>query len=850
MKKFVKRLLLILFIFVVVAVIALVAIASLFEDRVGRLITKEINKQLITELQVQDFDLSILRTFPSAGANLQGVRLMGRNDEALLEAEEMSFRFKLLSLLGSNLKVNSVVISNGALNVQIDKRGRANYDVFLESEEASGGSDTDIDLEQARLEDIELIYRDMGTRQEVAALVEEATFSGNFSSDQFALKSTAELLVRFADLDGVRYLPGKAVSYGADIAVDLKEGIYKLQSVTVDVEGNAFRLDGTVESWDTGTYLDLFLSNDEGGQLVGIINLLPAEYLESFEGLTTSGQFALTGLVKGQYNQKQNPEIRLELSMEDGKLASDALESPLKDVRFSAVFTNGKYRDNSSSSFTISDFRGYFDRELVEMRLRASNFDNPEIDFFLDGVVPLKTTYGLLGNPNITAGRGELEIQALAIEGSYEDMVTPSRIDRVKATGTLEFDDAGLTINEEDMLVDRGRLTLEGNRLAIDGLRIQGAGSDVSFKGYAYNVLPVLFADSLNTKRVELEFDASLIAEKMDLDRLIGLATLSEEEEQAPEPVKDSIQVASVQERSRITSFLKGAFNAKINDFNFEKIVGSDFDGTLEFDNRVMNIRGRVNAFDGRLDVDGQAYFEEAPRLTARINCEQLDVYRLFEQAENFYQEVLQAKHLRGRMDAKVAIYAYWDEEGEFMMDKLRVLAGMDIKNGELRDFEMMEEFSTYVNIKDLQRIKFVDLQHFMEIRNERFYLPAMFIRSNALNMTVSGEHTFEHDIKYNIKVNAAQVMADRFKRHDANLKPKPAKRNGWFNLYYTVRGNLDDYNIQSDKRRVRSDFELSEIRKREIKTALQREFGAIPAVVEEPAEWEDGEEEYIDFGG
>ncbi|MCB9297921.1 MAG: hypothetical protein H6559_33075 [Lewinellaceae bacterium] len=35
--------------------------------------------------------------------------------------------------------------------------------------------------------------------------------------------------------------------------------------------------------------------------------------------------------------------------------------------------------------------------------------------------------------------------------------------------------------------------------------------SDISFQGSAYNILPVLFADSVNSQNVELLFDASLV---------------------------------------------------------------------------------------------------------------------------------------------------------------------------------------------------------------------------------------------------------------------------------------------------------------------------------------------------
>ena len=853
MKKFLKRLAIILAVFFVVLIGTVAIIASLFEDKVGRQITKELNKQLKSELVIQDFNLSVIRTFPNVAANLKGVTLKDTRGGALLEAQELSFRFGLMSLFSSKIKVHSVAVSDGALNIQIDRQGNPNYNIFKESEEEEEPSSTAVDLEMARLRNIELIYADQSTRQEISALVNDASFSGQFSARQFSLKSQADITTRFADLDGIRYLPGKNVTYDASIFVNLEENSYDIEEATLEVEGNAFKVDGAIESWESGTYFDLFASSDNGN-LEGVLALLPEQYAQSLQDFSSSGKFNFNALVKGQYNQRQNPEIRVEFGLEDGRLSSPRLDNPLKDVSFNAVFTNGKFRDNSSSAFTLESFKGYFNRELVEMRLEVANFDEPAIDFSLDGVVPLESVYKMLGNPNITGGGGEVEIKQLQLKGAYKDMIDPARIARVQASGSLVFDDASLAVKEEQILFDRGELRLEGNRMAVEGLRIEGAGSDISFMGSAFNILPVLFADSINSQNVELLFDASLVAKTLDIDRLMKFSALTPEEEQAPEEIQDSLKVAVVQKREAVTSFLKGSFNADVEAFNYNLIDGNNFKGKLEFDNNIMGIRGEVDAFKGRLLLDGRTYFEDEPRLEAKLTCQAIDVTEFFRQSENFGQDVLKAENLKGRLDALIAIYAYWDKEGNFDMDKLRVLSGVAIKDGELRDFGMLESFSTFVKIKDLEQIRFVDMQNFLEIRKQRLYIPAMFIRSNALNMTISGEHTFNNEIEYNIKVNAGQVLADRFKRYDPNLKPKAAKRSGTFNLYYAILGTIDDYNIKSSKRRVKSDFEQSEIRKREIQRGLEQAFGVVQ-LLEEPEEWKDipeynhgEEEEYLDF--
>jgi hypothetical protein len=848
MKKFLKIVAIALLVLGLALVGAAALLTSLFEKPLGQRITKELNKQLTTELQVRDFDLALIRTFPNAAANFKGVRLMDRFGGVLLEADELSFRFAMLSLFGPKLQLRSVVISDGGVQVVVDEKGRANYDIFVASpDEPAETQPVTVSLESARLRNIELNYSDRVSRLDMAALVQDGTISGEFSSQRFALKSQAELTSRFVTLDGMPLLVDKPISYDAIVDVDLEARKYQLGKVLMKVAENTFRVDGAIESWDSGTYFDLF-AKCEQGKLEGILGLLPGEYGQKLEDFSSKGKFEFSALVKGQYNDRQNPEIRAEFSLQDGQLIHPQMKQPLKDVRFSASFTNGKFRDNRSAVFRIEDFRAYFKRELIELKLEIADLDDPQVDFYLDGAVPMEALYGFLGNPSISGGSGEIEIEDLRLKGAYRDMINPGGIARVQASGSLVFDDAAIALPDEKLVLDRGVLRLDGNRLSVENLRLEGAGSDLSFSGTAYNLLPVLLADSLNSQDAALVFEASLFALSLDIDRLLKFSALTEEQQQAAAPVVDSLHTEQIGQRERLTNLLKGTFNADVKGFNYELIEGRDFVGKLDFDRGTMNIKGRVSAMDGSFELDGNADFERRPKLKARLTAIDINASEFFRQSENFGQEVLQDKHLKGRLDAQMLIEAFWDEQGQFLYDELHVLASLSIKDGELLGLEMLESFSSFVNIRDLRHIRFVGLQNYLEVRNQRVYLPAMFIRSNALNLTLSGEHSFDNDIEYYLKVNAGQVLADRFRRHDASLRPKAARRRGWFNLHYRIAGNLDDYRIESSKRQVRADFERSEMRRREIQRALEREFGTLKQRIEEPAEWQDVDGNPVEF--
>ena len=185
----------------------------------------------------------------------------------------------------------------------------------------------------------------------------------------------------------------------------------------------------------------------------------------------------------------------------------------------------------------------------------------------------------------------------------------------------------------------------------------------------------------------------------------------------------------------------------------------------------------------------------------------------------------------------------------------MRVYGGVGLHDGFLEDFKLLEEFSSYVKVEDLRKIRFVNMQVFFEIKDQKMYLPVMFVQNNAMNMTLSGVQTFDDKIDYNLQINAGQVLMNKFKRHNKKLDPIKAKKRGLFNLYFNVYGTLDDFDYKTDKGKVKKAFQRSERRKNEIKAMIVKAFGKIDLldeyerpIPEIPEFTDEGEEEYIDW--
>ncbi len=819
--------------------LALVVIAAFFEKEVGALFLRELNKSLKTELQVTSIDLSLLSDFPNASINLKDVQLPGayKGSGMLLEAENLELSFGTMSVFSQKYKVKSIEIQNGALYLYFDKNGRNSADILLQSKtiKTEENSDFSLSLEKASLQDIEIIYVNEQKKTEISVKVNDAEVDGEFSNEQFSMNSFAEMYSGFVDTPEGRFMAGTELGYTAKIDVNLKTGIYKFDEVEVVVDNNTFKVDGQVEAKESYSNVDIVMKSKDCS-IKSVIGVLPPAYKKKLSDFDSQGTFFLTADVKGKYSASRTPAVDVKFGLKNGKINSPRLDYPLKDVSFKASFKNGKEGRDKDAVFEINGFQALMKKEPLKMNLKAIDLNNPYIDFNFSGNVPLDAVYGLFDKESISDGDGKINFNNLNIAGYYKYMTDPKLIYKVDATGELELNEVMLRLNNEKIYVESGKLIMSNNDFQVKKVNFKGVDSEITLDGSAKNLIPVLLSDSINSKDAKLEFQLNLDAKNIDFDQLFALGNLYNKEEIAQEK-----ETGENPKKERFTNYLEGSFTAKIDEFNYRKVIGKDFRGKVDIKDKVVAVRGvRVDALDGTLNMDGKVFLTNTPSLETTITCHQIDAEETFRQCENFGQKVVTEDNIRGKINAKVLVKAYWDENGDFLEKKLYTIADVSMEEGELIDFEMLESLSKYVNLQDLQHVKFSKTRNQFGILRGNFYIPTMFIQSNALNLSLSGNHKLSGNMDYLVKVNAGQVLWNKFKRYNPKKKPKKAKKKGFFNIYVNVTGDLEEYDYKYGKKNYNALNDKLEYHFERIRRDIRNELGQ--SALLEPIDWNDGD--------
>jgi hypothetical protein len=267
----------------------------------------------------------------------------------------------------------------------------------------------------------------------------------------------------------------------------------------------------------------------------------------------------------------------------------------------------------------------------------------------------------------------------------------------------------------------------------------------------------------------------------------------------------------------------------EVDDFHYDDIRATAVSGSFRLLNQTFVCqRLHFVTMDGEVVLNGDVAIEQngAMRSNLYVDARNVDISDMFLQCRNFGQDDITDEHLHGRMRSVFHLRNYISPGGDIVADSTYLLGDVQVTQGKLLNYSPLYDLSRFIRLSDLRDIHFSELNNTIEIRNQTIYIPTMYIESSAVNMELSGTHTFDNVIDYRIKVNLMNVLADKFKL--SLLKSDEYERNakGGINLYLTMTGTVNDPVIRYDKVAVKNQI-VQDIKQEqeELREVLKHEF-------------------------
>lgn len=269
--------------------------------------------------------------------------------------------------------------------------------------------------------------------------------------------------------------------------------------------------------------------------------------------------------------------------------------------------------------------------------------------------------------------------------------------------------------------------------------------------------------------------------------------------------------------------------DATIAKFSLGKFEANALSGDVEIKSQkaiandvkleTMGGQAIINAYldnsKGKLDV------------VLESSLENIDINRLFIQLNNFGQNTLIDKNLKGRGTATVDFSGSWNNKLEVDVASIRANSNLIIRNGELINFEALLALSKFVDVEDLKRIKFSTLESTIQISDGIISIPKTSVKNSALNLDVWGTHSFNNEIDYHLRLLISELVAKKRKSKDSEFGPIENDPENRRSAHIRMTGTIDNpiirYDKQGMKEKMKEDIKQE---KQTVKRILREEFG------------------------
>ncbi len=795
-----------------------------FKDEICGKVVQEANKYLNTKVTVADVDLTFWGTFPNLSVDLNQVFIRdavahATDRDTLLYTDQIRLKFNALDIWRENYTVKSIEIAKGTLQLKIDSTGVDNYTIFKPSNEESSGAE--IKLNEVQVSGLRFNYINQATGQRYRTHIHQLAMNGKFTDTRYTIHATSSLNVRQAKSGDITLISNKKAAFDLELNVDKEKGTIEIPEARIYVANLPFRVKGAVsnEAMDFEVHADDVQLEDLANNMVE----RETKDIKRFEG---TGNVFFNLFIHGNLTSTDPTEIECDFGVTNG-----SLREPTKKLRISKVHVAGKYsnkggRDKEFLQLNELDFTtpaGPF-----KANMRITHFDAPEYRGKANGVLSLKMVHALFNIPYVETVSGQVRMSTDFGIQTRKVVDGQSYYSVDHCTGDLKMNDVNLKLEDDKRTFAHmnGTLFLHDEEAGIDHVSLTIGSTDLHINGVFGNVMNYVGQAGDLKAQVEIQSDYINVAD---------LGTTSKEEK-----IQDG-------NTYMLPSDIGANIDLSVGRIDYEGHTFRGVDGQMEVKNREINFPS-LSLRNADADVRGNLSIKEnSPerfQIATHFSTSNLNFKALFKEWNNFRQDVIGEDNISGIAQAEGYFEAPFHLKTGIVSDEIRSEVHLKLSNGRLRNvgaFKSITESlkssaSTRLSIgkenislldRKLQDLQFETLENTFIIRNSRLEIPSMTIRSSALDMDVSGTHTFSNKIDYRFAFRFRDLKE---KSVESEFGEEVDDGTG-MKIYMRMYGDLDNPTIEWDKTgRKQQAAENRAAEKETVKAMLKSEFGLFKA--------------------
>jgi len=758
-------------------VILLLALAPfLFKGSIEDLLRNSINRNVNATVNWEEMDLSLFSSFPDAAVSIKNFSVINKApfaSDTLVSGDLLKLNLGISELFkGSDesIQIDALQLGAAILNIKVDSLGNANYYIAVKND-APVANDSEnneaftFDLQHYEINDSEINYINETTRTYLHLSEVNHEGNGDFSAQQSQLDTKTEALASLR-MENVDYLKDNNITLDALFQLDLENSKYTFLENEAKINELPLTFNGYIQVNENSNELDLTFKTPSS-DFKNFLGVIPKVYVKELDGVTTTGNFTVNGMVKGIVDDQHIPQMDIKVRSDNASFKYPDLPKAVRNISISADLINetGLVQDTyltiGGLTFKIDDriftasgsIRNLTQNALVNLAL------NGTLDLAnIEQVLPIEMEQDLIGifkadvNTNFDMNSVETE--------QYQNIKTIGTASLTNFT----YVDAAF---KNPLNISSAAIEMSPQNIQLTQLNATSGETDVQATGNIQNLIPWLLSKQDLKGRFNIQSDT------------FNVTDLLASEETSTEG--NGGRSAQTEEAVALPDFLDATLNFTANKVIYDNLILENTTGSVALKDQTANLSNVTsNIFGGKVSLDGNISTKNStPTFAMELDLNDIDIDQSFKELPFLKYLAPIAKALQGNMNTKLSLNGNLTND---LVPDLTTIAGnalASIVTAEVNPEQtpLLAALSSQLSFLKLDKLNLKDVSTVLTFENGNIQVQPFDFDVEGINVAVAGGHGLDKSMNYNVTMDVpARYLGSDVGTLLAKLDPEKAE--------------------------------------------------------------------------
>ena len=755
MKKFFK----IVGITALTILLLLIIVPFAFQGQIKNMVKDLINQNLNAKVEFTDVSLSFIRSFPQANVSVEDL-LITNNDpfdgETFLSTKNLAFTMSVKELFKNAAEepiiVNSIKINEALLTLKTDAFGNANWDIVKtdDSKNTNVKADTatgnfSFDIENYTINNSALTYIDEVSNTQMYITELNHSGKGTFSAETSELDTHTDAHLSMV-VDSTQYLDNNKVLLDATIGMDLDNQKYTFMDNKGFINKLPLHFEGFVQIIEEGQTIDITFENPESS-FKDFLAVIPEAYSKNIDGVQTSGDFKVNGIIKGNITETTIPTFDISIVSNNASFKYPDLPKSVSDITINTKILNETGNvDDTYIDIEKLNFR--IDQDVFKSSASIKNLTkNMLVNANVDGVLNL----GNLSKAYPIELEKELSgILKANLNLAFDmDAIETNAYERISANGNMNVRDILFSTDAmaNPVQISKADMDFNPKTVSLNSFDAKTGTSDFSAAGTINNLLGFILSDK------ELQGNFKLNSNNLFLSDIMveGTESNNSTKQEIAETASDGN--VSSQSSMKIPDFLDCTISANVKKVVYDNLILNNVSGVLRIKDETANLENlSSNIFNGILAVKGKVSTKtDIPTFDMDLAADGFDIASSFEQLELLKNLAPIAKVLQGKLNTTIGLKGSLNNEMTPNLSTVSGSAFAELLTTEINQSQspLLSKLDGALDFVDFSELDLKDLQANLNFSDGRVNIKPFNLNYKDIEITVSGSHGFDKTLSY-----------------------------------------------------------------------------------------------------